>query len=65
MICVFDNPLLMVAVSFSMRLAVAVTSTLSVTPWRPSVASTTVSCDSWTSAWRVTFCIPDSTNVSV
>ena len=55
----------MVAVSFSIKLAVAVTSTLSLTPWSPSVASTTVSCDNWTSAWRVTFCMPARTNVSV
>ena len=65
LICVLDTPLLIVADSFSIIVAVAVTSTASVTPWMPSVASTVVSCPSWTSACRVTFCMPASTNVSV
>ena len=45
MICVFDRPLLMVAVSFSIKLAVAVTSTLSLTTELPAVDTPLVSGD--------------------
>ena len=58
-------PLLIVAVLGSIRLAVAVTVTVSLTPCTDSVALTTVSCESWTWAVRVTVCMPDSVKVTL
>ncbi len=59
------TPLLMVAAPGSTRLAVAVTVTVSLTPWMDRVALTKVSVDNCTCAVRVTVCMPDSVNVTV
>ncbi len=48
-----------------MSVADAVTVTVSDTPWTPSSASTTVSCESWTCAFRVTVSMPESVKVTV
>ena len=58
-------PLLIDADSLSISVADAVTVTSSDTPCTPNSPSTMVSIDSWTSAWRVAVCIPESVNVTV
>ena len=60
-----DTPFLIVAAPGSIGLAVAVTVTVSVTPWTDSVGLISVSWASWTCAARVTVCMPDNVKVTL